>query len=458
MKIQETKEKKLEKIGQPENYSASNRVGKFRMLKWAAILLPILLLAQGCSFFGGGGNTQGPEVTLVIWKLFDNQQALAPVFTSYRQLRNNVQFQFVEKDIATYENDLLNALATGAGPDIFTIHNDWLPRYQDKMSPAPEELFTDREIEETFVDVVRTDLYGSEGELYALPLSTDVLALYYNRDLLGSAGIAQPPSTWDEILDAVKKLTQQDRLGNFLVHGIALGTADNINRSTDILSLLMLQNGTQVYNQGRTQATLATDIVAPDGTRYNPGEQALEFYTQFSNPAKPTYTWNNRSNYSVDSFAAGQTAMMISYWYMGDILRDKAPLLNFGVAPVPQIDVSKPKINYANYFAEGVSRMSPNSAWAWDFLKFASSAESLNTYYGRHLQPASRKDLISQQIVRSDLGIFAEGALTARSYHKPDSARVERIFADMINDVVVRGKSPENAVSDANRLLNELLR
>lgn len=429
-----------------------------KIIKWSVIFLPILLLAQSCSFFGGPGQQQGPQVELVMWKLFDNQQALAPVFSAYQQLHNNVKFRFEEKDIATYEGEILNALAAGAGPDIFTIHNDWLPRYIDKMAPAPDGTYTDREVSDNFVDVVRTDLMGSDGKLYAVPFSTDVLVLYYNRDLLGSAGIAQPPKTWEEVIADVKKLTQQDNLGNFLVHGIAMGTSSNINRSTDVLSLLMLQNGTQVYNPTHNNATLSSEIVASDGTRYNPGVQALEFYTQFSNPAKPTYTWNNRSNYSIDSFAAGQTAMLLSYWYMADLLHDKAPLLNFGVAPVPQIDPDKPKVNFANYFAEGVSRSSPNSAWAWDFLKFATSAESLNAYYGRHLQPASRKDLISEQISRPDLGVFAEGALTAKSFYKPDSSQVERILTDMIDDVVLRGKSPANAVNDANRLLGELLR
>lgn len=421
------------------------------------VMLAVTQLAQSCSLFGRGTAPQAP-VQLVIWKPFEDKQNLNEILQAYQAKYPNVSFVYVKKDIATYEKELLNALAAGSGPDIYSVHNDWLPTYKDKLSPAPEGLYTLREFQETFVDVAQDDLYDAEGNLYAVPMSMDVLALYYNRDLLGSAGIAQPPRTWAEVIEAVKKLTQQDRFGNFVINGIAMGTAQNVNRSADILALLMLQNGTQVFNTQRTNAILNRDVTSPDGTAYNPAAQALEFYTQFANPAKPTYTWNSRNNYSIDAFVSGQAAMMLSYSYMADTIRGKAPLLNFGVAPVPQIDLSKPKINFGNYFAEAVSKASPNVEWAWDFLKFATSAESLASYYKKHLQPASRKDVISQQLGDPEIGVFAEGALTAKSVYKPDSSKIDSIFADMIDDVVLRGKTPQQAVTTANQLLDGVLR
>ena len=85
----------------------------------------LLQLAAGC--FGGGGNQQPIELT--VWKPFEEQEALSPIFESYRKLHPNVNFHYVKKDVATYENELVNALASGTGPDIFSIHNDWLPQY-----------------------------------------------------------------------------------------------------------------------------------------------------------------------------------------------------------------------------------------------------------------------------------------------------------------------------------------
>ena len=427
--------------------------------KFFSVLILVLAVSQLALSCGPGGNKNtGEKVELLIWKPFEEEANLRPIFEDYTKLHPNVTFHYAKKDITTYESEILNALAAGAGPDIFSIHNDWLAKYQDKMTPAPDNLFSAREFSDTFVDVIGDDLRDAAGHLYALPLSLDVLALYYNRDLLGSAGIAQPPVTWAELVSIVKKLTRQDRLGNFTVNGIAMGTASNVNRATDILSLLMLQNGTQVYAANRSSATLDREIGAPDGSRFNPGVQALEFYTQFSSPAKETYTFNVKNNQSIDAFVGGQAAMMLGYAYMEPVIAAKAPLLNFGIAPVPQIDLSKPKTNFANYYAEGVSKISPHAAVAWDFLKFATQAQSLEKYYSLHKQAAVRKDLISTQISDSEIGVFAEGALTAKTFYKPDSAGVESALARAIDDVVLRGKSPQQSVSTANQILNDLLR
>ncbi|MBI4053729.1 MAG: extracellular solute-binding protein [Candidatus Doudnabacteria bacterium] len=423
-----------------------------------AVLLTFSLLAVSCQIGGGGGKVGDKPVELLIWKLFEPEENLRAIMSAYSLAHSNVKFRYEKKEIATYEQDLLNALASGAGPDIFSIHNDWLPKYLDKLSPAPETLFTAREFQDTFVDVAKDELYDASGRLYAVPLAVDVLALYYNRDLLGSAGIALPPRTWEEVVSAVKKLTRQDRLGNFLTNGLAMGTAVNINRASDILSLLMLQNGTQIYNSARNIATLDREIATPTGERYNPGVQALEFYTQFANPAKETYTWNEKNNYSIDAFVGGQVALLLGYSYLEPIIRGKAPLLNFGIAPVPQIDLAKPKVNFANYFAEAVSKSSPDADTAWDFLKFATRAENLQSYYSMHKQAATRKDLISTQIADPQIGVFAEGALTARTFYKPDAAAVEAIFTRMIEDVILRNKSAQQAVSTANQLLGDLLR
>lgn len=427
-----------------------------KILLFAALSIAVTQLALSCSPNQGPGNAE--KVELVIWKPFESEDNLRPIFQAYTKLHPNVSFRYEKQDITSYESDLLNALAAGAGPDIFSIHNDWLPKYKDKLAPAPGSLFSTREFSDTYTDVISEDLVGPDGKLYALPLALDVLALYYNRDLLGSAGIATPPQTWAEVVNDVKKLTRQDRLGNFELNGIALGTTSNINRATDILSLLMLQDGTAAYNSSRTNATLSREVVGASGERYSPGIQALDFYTQFSNPAKEVYTWNVKNNQSVDAFSSGQAAMMLSYAYLKPVIQSKAPLLNFGIAPVPQIDLSKPKVNFANYYAEAVSKGSPHAAVAWDFLKFATSADSLRQYYSLHKQAAPRKDLISEQISDSDVGVFAEGALTAKTFYKPDPSAVEGILARMIDDVVLRNKTSQQAVSTANQLLDDLLR
>ena len=428
---------------------------KTKLIKILIILLAITFTAQSCNILGQR-KQQGEPIELVWWKPFDDPRAVQPLIEEFQKAHPNIRISYVQKNVETYEDELLDALAAGRGPDIFSIHNDWLAKHEDKIVPAPESLLSLREFRENFLEVVNFDLVD-QGKIYALPMAVDILAMYYNRDILSSAGIARPPVTWEELVDLTPKLTRHDSLGNFTRSAVALGTADNINRSPDILSLLMLQNGTIASAKDQKTLTLEQEVRDAEGNAYSPGPRALEFYTQFANPAKVTYTWNNRANNSLEAFAGGQVGMIFSYAYLLPVLEGKAPFLNYAVAPVPQIDTGK-RVNFANYWAEAVSKQGKHQEAAWQFLKFITQKDVLKKYYEVQKVPSSRIDLVESQISDPEIGVFAENALSAKSFYKPDSDAVENIFVQMIGDVILRNITPDQAVSAANQKINLLLR
>lgn len=427
------------------------------ILKILTVSLAVVFAAQSCNILGFGGQRQGKSITLTWWKPFDDPRYVQPLIDAYQKAHSNVQIKYVQKDVTTYESELVDALASGNGPDIFSIHNDWLPKHEDKIAPAPAAAISLRDFENNFVQVATDDLVDG-GKIYAMPLAVDVLGLYYNRDILASAGIARPPATWEELVNLTPKLTRQDSTGDFTRSAVALGTAANINRAPDILGLLMLQNGTQFYDPNHQQSTMERSQKDDQGNTFSPGARALEFYTQFADPGKVTYTWNSRSNNSIEAFASGKVAMMFSYSYLRPTLAAKSPFLNYGIAPVPQIDVNQNHINYANYWAEAVSKQSPNAAVAWDFLKFITGKDVLKNYYSIQKQPSSRIDILQNQLSDPDIGVFAENALTAKSFYKPDSNAVESIFVQMIENVVLHNVAPQDAVIAASQKINLLLR
>lgn len=426
---------------------------KTNHLKIFSTLLAVMFTAAAC------GQPEEPtlKADLVWWRVFSDARDVQPLIKEFEKANKGIKIRFVAKDIETYEQELINALAAGTGPDIFSIHNDWLPKHVDKMAPAPDNILGLRELRENFVSVLETDLTAEE-KIYAMPLSLDVMALYYNKELLSSAAIPRPPASWEELVNLVPKLTKIDRLGNIEQSAIALGTVDNVNRATDILSLLMLQNGTQIFSDDRQRSVMDKSTRDSTGKDTSPGASALEFYTQFADPAKSSYTWNIRSNNSIDAFAAGKVAMILSYSYLADTLKEKAPFLSFGVAGVPQIGAESPKINYANYWAEGVSKQSKNTEIAWQFLKTATSKAPLEIYYQEREQVSARLDILESQIADPEIGVFAENAVSAKSFYKPDSASMESIFADMINEVVLRHIPIKDALRAGTQKANLLLK
>jgi ABC-type glycerol-3-phosphate transport system substrate-binding protein len=128
---------------------------KTKFNKILIALFSIMFLAAGC---GGGGNAgnSGP-VVLTMWKTFEDSENMQALIQAYMQAHPNVQIVYSKKNVENYEADLLNALASGQGPDIFSIHNSWLPQYLDKIVAAPDKTFTLKQYKDAFVDVAVSD-------------------------------------------------------------------------------------------------------------------------------------------------------------------------------------------------------------------------------------------------------------------------------------------------------------
>lgn len=407
--------------------------------------------------FGGSGNSSAPA-TLEVWGVYDDQSAMASAIQAFRQANKNITVNYKVIAYADYETAVVNALAAGQGPDVWMIQNSWLPKHMDKLRPAPsampdtgQPLMTTAQFQNTFVDVAYSD-FVSNGDIYAMPLYVDTLALYYNRDLFNSAGIATPPATWADFINDVKLLTTYDASRNIIQSGAAIGTARNINRSTDILMMLMLQSGVRMTSDDHSQATFSISV---DGQPI--GERSLQFYTDFANPSKEVYTYNDTQDYSVDAFAAGKTAMMFNYAYQLATVRAKAPRLSFGIAPVPQTSTADAR-TFANYWGLAVSQASQYPTQAWQFVSYMTAGDGSVSYLNATGRPAARRDLLAQQKNNADLGVFATQALTARSWYQADPTAIETIFADMIDAVNLRTASVKDALKQAESKVSVLMR
>lgn len=429
----------------------------------AIVFLTVILILINIGKVGG----KKTEARLEFWGVFDDRQDFANVVQQFQRTEKtlNVKINYRQFSYEDYEHSFIEALAAGQGPDILIIHHTWLAKYRGTgiLAPMPESVEVDEEsgqkpfltakdFEQQFVDVAYKDLVY-QNKIYALPLYVDTLALYYNRDMFNVAGITRPPRDWEEFSKDVELLTKFDRAGNIIQAGAAMGTARNINRSTDILAALMIQNGTKMNNASDAYVSFSRSVNSE-----RVGENAVQYYTDFANPGKTVYSWNDSQHYSIDAFVEGKVAMMFNYSHQIPVLRKKLARLNFSIAPLPQVSDLDTK-NYANYWAVAVTRSSKNQEAAWRFLMHLTSKEGASLYLSRNdaLRPAARRDLIDIQRNDPQLGLFALQALTARSWHQVDHKVIETILADMIDDVNYKRASIRNALQTAEAKINTLI-
>lgn len=428
-------------------------------------------------------------VNLTYWRVFDDQDAFNDIINAYRAIHPNVSITYRKLRMEEYEQTLLNALAEDRGPDLFSLPNTWVKKYQSKILPMPKSITlpyqvttgtikkeTVTELRTTpsmslltlktnFVDQVGKDVVfnyqedsskPAEDRVFALPLALDTLALFYNRDILNASGIPEPPVTWTEFQQDVKKITKVDKQGNIIQAGATLGTGANVERASDILSLLMIQNGTAMTDDAGN-ATFA-DIPPGKTLPSPPGEDALGFYTDFASPYKEVYTWNANMPDSLEAFTTGLAAFFIGYSYHTPQIRNLAPKLNFAVAKIPQIEGGQ-EVNFANYWVETVSKKTTHPNEAWDFIQFATKAENAQKYLAKTKKPTALRSLVASQSEDLDLSVFVSEILTAKNwYHGVDAPAMEKIFQDMIDQTVAGTRTAKDAISWAQGRVNQTMR
>lgn len=467
----------------------SNKKSLFFKLIWG--LVAVATLGQGC-VKGPDAATQAAskKVELQIWGVVDDVDAYQSILTDYRRLHPNVTLNYRRFRLEEYENELLNALAEDRGPDIFMIHNSWVGKYMPKIVPMPLQtktasqsvqgtlkkelvwtLITEpsvslRQFKLDYPDVVASDMLRTvdvsavpdkrdyQQRVVGIPMSVDTLAMYVNKDLLNAAGITTLPENWDDFQTAVKKLTKLDEQGNILQSGAALGTSANIERSPDIIAALMMQNGAEMSAADGTP-TFNTIPAALSGQRdFPPAYQALTFYTDFANPGKDVYTWNDVQPNSLNAFIQGKTAFFFGYGYHLPQIQAGAPKLNLGIGKMPQIS-GNPVANFANYWAWTVSKKTKSVDISWNMLNFMRKPEESQKYLDIVKRPAALRSQLGAQMEDEDVGVFASQVLTAKSWYRGDDPKaMEDAMMTLIEDV--RVADPERLSSVFNVAVDKI--
>lgn len=456
------------------------RKKSFYLLSLALLAVFLITSGLGCKTPNAATQKKIEPIELNYWRVWDENDAFKDIIAEYQKFHPNIKINYRKFRYEEYEKELLDAWAEDRGPDIFSIPESWIREYETKIAPMPEKItmaFQEkrkifgikneivnilktanapslRQIKESFADTVYQNTI-LENQVYGLPLSLETLVLFYNKEILNQSGISQLPATWADFQEAVVKMVRYDSEGKISRAGAALGSGANVSRAFDILSTLIMQNGAVMTN-ANGQAIFFT---SRDKT-YNPGLEAVKFYTDFASPAKNVYTWNDQMANSLDSFIAGKTAFAFGYNYNLPIIRSRAPQLKFGIAPIPQVNPGAP-INYASYWVETVSKKSKYSEEAWDFIIFATTKSDMaKKFLDQTKRPTALKSLINSQLEDDDLHVAATQILTGANWYRGrDALAAEEAVNQMIDQVINAAtekeikKILENAIKKINQTL-----
>ncbi len=440
----------------------------FKPLYFFTVLSLLLLTAGfGCKGLSAEQQAAIKPVNLEYWTVFDDVDALQSLIVEYRTGRPyiNVTVRQLRSD-ELYQR-LIEALADDRSPDIISVNSRSLGQFQTKLAAMPPSvkdavvqvtqgtlgnstqvltqtvpLPTIDQLDREYVQAVSKDVVRN-GNIYGLPLSVDTMAVYYNKDLLDRAGVAEPPKNWEEFQADVKKITRFDKAsGKIIQAGAALGTGSNISGSDDIISILFKQSGIDMIDKGG-QVVFNIPPRNQDRSGTTPSMTVLNFYTDFANPNRDTYSWNEQMGNALDSFVSGRTAFFFGYSYHLPIIQSRAPQLNFRVLPLFQLNQDQP-VNAANYWMQTVVAKSKHPNEAWGLVNFLTHSKATQEYLDKTGRPTAIRSYIPAQREKKELKPFVDSLLVAESWYRGSNYEAaSRAVNDMIHDWLQDPPNPD---------------
>ncbi len=265
------------------------------------------------------------------------------------------------------------AFSGNQAPDLLRIKSANTGTFVKKGYLEPiDELLTD-ELKTKFGSMFIDEVNRFGGKLYSLPNTGNTLRLVYNRELFQKAGIAQPPASMQEMVDAAKKITDVGKAEG--IYGFALnfknpkGAFDRSIR--EILSLSGHQGLGYDIQSGRFD--------------FAPYAQAIEYFKQM---------WEDGSilpgaeSLDIDplraQFAAGKIGMYMSFSTEPGVYKDQFPTeIDWAGTLAPTLDgqiKGTSEIVSAGTWI-GISASSKHKEAAWKFLEYLYRDEAMIAYH-----------------------------------------------------------------------------
>lgn len=398
----------------------------------------------------GKDKTAGGLGTVVVWGVVPSS-ALAKSLQDFNNANPTFVVNYVEKSADTFDQDLLEALAEGKGPDMFFLPDSLAFHYANKIFAIPFTSYPLSSFKNNFASAGEVFI-TSKGTL-AFPMSVDPLMLYYNRSILDSNGVVNPPATWDDLVSMVPTLTKKDDSNKILKTTIALGHFSNIMNAKDILATLFMQVGNPIIKEDAGNFSSALD----SSTQTNNLSSVLKFYTDFADPNNANYSWNRSFSNSRDVFSKEGSAFYLGFASELQTLVNRNPNENFFIAPMPQIKNSNFKLTMSHTTGLAILASSKNLSTAFTAASLMATGDFASQFaVALNVAPA-RRDLLATKPLDAYSPIIYSSALYAKSWLDPSPKDTDNVFGGMVDSVLSNNMTVDNAIKDASSKMQLLL-
>ena len=308
------------------------------------------------------------------------------------------------------------AIAAGEQPDIASVDLIFTPVFSSTGQLTDITEFVQAL---PFVDDLTPAHMGLrmfEGRNYAVPTAVDGSFIAYNIDLFEQAGLdpENPPSTWDEFLDAARAITALgDDTYGYSFFGNCAGCLGFIHMP------FVWANGGAFFSDDKFEATISDEPAM---------REMLElFRTMWEEGLIPEgAAVDNGANF-VNAFVGGNIGMAGTGNFALPIFVNDHPDLNFGVFLIPGKDGGS--ASFAGGDVIAIPSGTEHVEEAWRFIEWTLSEEAQLEIYAANGQIPVRLSLVDNEYFEGD-----ERQHTAASALAVGHASWSTVFPRLFND------------------------
>jgi arabinogalactan oligomer/maltooligosaccharide transport system substrate-binding protein len=335
------------------------------------LFMAAFFVFSGCLGRGGdGGSVRGSGTvsgSLMVW--LDNDGWAERVIAAFTEKYPDVSVEYENVGSVDTRGKVSLDGPAGIGPDVFIMPHDHMgvAMLDGITEPFPFEL-QDKYRELLLEAALET--CTSEGDLYGVPVSTENIALFYNKDLLG--GEPAPES-----FEAIQKFAEKYNRPQANRYALRWPVDDSYTNYFFLTAFGMLLFGPEM-----------DDFTNP-GWDSEAARRGVEFHHSFKKyfnvkVADATY------DATIGAFQRGEAPFTIcGPWGIEDALKNG---VNLGITKLPTINGVQPRCFSGNIVAV-VSSYSRNIDAAFAFADFLVSLEGETILYETTGKMAAYKDI-----------------------------------------------------------------
>jgi multiple sugar transport system substrate-binding protein len=348
--------------------SRSNSVSRRTFLKIAAASAAPLLLAacavpQAAPAAGGGAAAPSGEKVALRFLAMDYDSNMQPdtqaLVDEFNSSQDKIETALEIVSWANGQNVILTQMSAGQPPDVFNHSGQGLLQFQAEDQLAQLDDLMGEEFLSNFWES-GIDAMSVSGALYGMPYFLDPRGLFYRKDLFDAKGL-KAPETWADVREAAKALNDPPNM-----YGFGMGVAGPSGSSDDWWYAWVgaIGGGNNLSMWGDDKRALVANEAGIRAVQYLADLVVTDQTTQ------PSPVNAGRDEDLQPLFLAGQLAMIETGSWMPTIILNKAPDIQFDLAPLP---VAEAGMTHANVFwpdAVMMAKAGQHQPEAAEFVKF----------------------------------------------------------------------------------------